>query len=108
MARSANQMEATWRDTFLRWFGPGMLGGVTFGDWCRLLRDNHFNIPPRRLMRALAITAQSAQNSLMRRIEDSRFAEATRETEVLPPLFVLGHWRSGTTHLHNLLTVDDP
>ncbi len=25
---------------------------------------------------------------------------------VLPPLFVLGHWRSGTTHLHNLLAVD--
>ena len=29
-----------------------------------------------------------------------------REMEVLPPVFVLGHWRSGTTHLHNLLAVD--
>ena len=26
---------------------------------------------------------------------------------MLPPLFVLGHWRSGTTHLHNLLAVDE-
>lgn len=24
-----------------------------------------------------------------------------------PPLFILGHWRSGTTHLHNLLSCDD-
>lgn len=24
-----------------------------------------------------------------------------------PPIFVLGHWRSGTTHLHYLLTQDD-
>jgi hypothetical protein len=24
-----------------------------------------------------------------------------------PPLFVLGHWRSGTTHLHNLLCLDE-
>ena len=26
-----------WREPFLRWFGPGMLGGVAFGDWLRLL-----------------------------------------------------------------------
>lgn len=26
---------------------------------------------------------------------------------VQPPLFILGHWRSGTTHLHNLLCLDD-
>lgn len=24
-----------------------------------------------------------------------------------PPIFILGHWRSGTTHLHNLLCQDD-
>lgn len=26
---------------------------------------------------------------------------------VQPPLFVIGHWRSGTTHLHNLLCIDE-
>lgn len=26
--------------------------------------------------------------------------------EPAPPLFVIGHWRSGTTHLHNLLSQD--
>ena len=41
-----------WRETFLRWFGPGMLGGVTFGDWLRLLRDNRFDVAPRALIRA--------------------------------------------------------
>ena len=97
----------TWRDSFLRWFGPGMLGGITFGDWFRLLCDNRFDISPRRLMRAAAITAQSAQNSVTRRLEEWRYSAKVRETEVLPPLFVLGHWRSGTTHLHNLLAVDN-
>src|SRR4029079_1152655 len=96
-----------WRDEFLRWFGPGMLGGITFGDWMRLLRDNRFDVPPRRLLRAMAITAQSAQNSVMKRIEDRRDGAAVNDAEVQPPLFVLGHWRSGTTHLHNLLTVDE-
>jgi hypothetical protein len=37
-----------WRDAFLRWFGPGMPGGITFGDWVRLLRDNHFDVSARR------------------------------------------------------------
>jgi hypothetical protein len=96
-----------WRDAFLRWFGPGMLGGITFGDWVRLLCDNRFDVPPRRLLRAMAITAQSAQNSVLRRIEDWRYGAAVRDAEVLSPLFVLGHWRSGTTHLHNMLAVDE-
>lgn len=33
-----------------------------------------------------------------RRIDQYRFEES--------PLFILGHWRSGTTLLHNLLTLD--
>src|SRR4051812_49538726 len=87
-----------WRDSFLRWFGPGMLGGITFGSWVRLLCDNCFDVSPSRLVRATAITAQSAQNSVLRRIEDLRWGASVRDAEVLPPLFVLGHWRSGTTH----------
>ena len=96
-----------WREAIIRRFGPGMLGGISLGDWVRLLRDNHFSIAPGSLFRALAITGQSVQNSLFRWIEAKRYADAVRDTEVLPPLFVLGHWRSGTTHLHNLLTADD-
>jgi hypothetical protein len=96
-----------WREAFLRWFGPGMLGGITFGDWVRLLRDNRFDISPRRLLRAMAITGQSAQNSVMRWVEERRYGQLVADAEVLPPIFVLGHWRSGTTHLHNLLAVDE-
>jgi hypothetical protein len=96
-----------WREAFLRWFGPGMLGGITFGDWVRLLRDNRFRVAPRALVRAAAITAQSLQNSATRWVEDRRYGAAAADAEALPPVFVLGHWRSGTTHLHNLLTVDE-
>jgi hypothetical protein len=27
--------------------------------------------------------------------------------KIPPPLFILGHWRSGTTHLHNLICLDE-
>ena len=29
-----------------------------------------------------------------------------REKLVKPPIFLIGHWRSGTTHLHNLMSRD--
>jgi hypothetical protein len=38
-----------------------------------------------------------------RAIENRRFGPRIASTEVESPLFILGHWRSGTTHLHNLL-----
>jgi len=83
-----------------------MLGGISLGDWVRLLRENHFVVAPTSLFRAMAITCQSSQNSLARWLEQWRYARVVEKVDVPPPVFVLGHWRSGTTHLHNLLTVD--
>lgn len=83
-----------------------MLGGITLGDWLRLLVANRFSITPSSLLRAAAITAQGAQNSFYAQLERWRYGAAVRAVDVPPPVFVLGHWRSGTTHLHNLLTVD--
>lgn len=83
-----------------------MLGGITLGDWVRLLCANRFSIAPSSLPRAVAITAQSVQNSFYGQLERWRYDAAVQAVDVPPPVFVLGHWRSGTTHLHNLLTVD--
>ena len=96
----------SWQNAFLRWFGPGMLGGVTFGNWLQLLVDNRFAISPEKLIRASAITSMSLQNSVIGWIEDWRCGAAVRASDVSPPVFILGHWRSGTTHLHNLMTID--
>jgi len=39
--------------------------------------------------------------------ESLRFRRQLKElTFEKPPIFILGHWRSGTTHLHNLLAQD--
>jgi hypothetical protein len=96
-----------WRDSFLKLFGTGLLGGATLGDWLRVLRENRFAVAPSCWLRACAITTHSFQNSFFRRVENLRFGSRVRETPIQPPLFLLGHWRQGTTHLHNLVTVDD-
>ncbi len=96
-----------WRESLLLWFGPGLLGGVTFGDWLTLLRDNRFAVDFPYWLRAAAITSGSLRNSIVRRREEAEFGLAISETKVEPPIFVLGIWRSGTTHLQNLFAVDD-
>ena len=86
--------------------GPGVLGGVTIRDWLRLLRDNRFSLSVRYALRILGVSHQGLWNSLLGWYENLRYASNIEDTAVPPPLFVLGHWRSGTTHLHNLLAID--
>ena len=95
-----------WRESLLRRCGPGLLGGITFAQWLDLLRKQEWDIDLARLPRAVAITTQSLRNSLIGWIEHRRFESRINHVVLQPPLFVLGHWRSGTTHLHQLLAQD--
>lgn len=38
--------------------------------------------------------------------EGARFGRRVRDEPLLPPVFIIGHWRSGTTHLHNIMAQD--
>lgn len=95
-----------WRDRFLQTLGPGLFAGVTFGDWMALLRENRFAIDPPYWLRAAAITTQGLTNAVVRRHEEQVYIPQVREVAIPPPLLILGHWRSGTTHLHHLLATD--
>jgi omega-hydroxy-beta-dihydromenaquinone-9 sulfotransferase len=97
----------TWRNRLYLWFGPSILGGITFRDWWALLRENHFAVDRAYWLRAAVITLGSLGNYLARWREEAAYGREVAETGVEPPLFVLGIWRSGTTHLQNLLAVDD-
>ncbi len=95
------------RDAFFRRLGPGPFSGVTLGSWWQVLRDNHFSIDPTYWPRAALITLGAIPNSLVSWLEQYWYRRAIESAEIQPLLFVLGSWRSGTTHLHNLLAVDD-
>lgn len=77
------------------------------GDWARLLVDNRCRVSLFCLPRAAAITAQALQNSPAAWYEHLRFSRKFRDVEIPPPIFLLGHWRGGTTHLHNLMSIDE-
>jgi hypothetical protein len=96
-----------WRDWFVRSFSPGHLSGVAFGDWLRVLCDNRFRLPPSSWPRAICTTLLSLRNTPLRWLESALYGRRVAAQQVLPPLFVLGHTRSGTTHLQRLLAVDN-
>lgn len=91
-----------------RWsVGNNYLAGITAGMWWRLLRENQFAVDPAYWHRAGFITFASLLNSWYRRSEERQYGRSVEDVRITkPPLFILGHWRSGTTLLHNLLAQD--
>jgi hypothetical protein len=98
---------SSWRERFLIACGPGVLAGITLGDWLKLLSDNGFSVDFAYLPRAVAVSFAALWNSVFRWYEDLRYGKKWEDAPIPAPLFVLGHWRSGTTHLHYLLGCDD-
>lgn len=59
------------------------------------------------LPRALFLTLMSLVNWALGALEDRRFKERVAAQRLHPePVFILGHPRTGTTHMHNLLARD--
>jgi hypothetical protein len=90
-----------------RWsFKLNYLLGITLDKWLKLLRTNRVDAVY--WHRATLISCLSLMNSLYQRREQRLFAQAVGATPITrPPIFIIGHWRSGTTHLANLLGLDD-
>ena len=91
-------------DVQKRWSTDQLINGIEIQDWLKLLGQNRYRVDPTYLHRAAFVGGMALGTSVMGRVEDMRFGRKLANTEIDPePLFVLGHWRSGTTHLHNLL-----
>jgi len=83
---------------------PAALGG--FRSWCRLMASSEC-IDRAFRARLLAVSLSTLLTSPLRAYESARHGAALRRTRIhASPLFILGHWRTGTTHLHNLLAQD--
>ena len=95
-----------WRESLIRSIGPGLAVGMKFGDWVRLLAANRFRVQPNRLPKAAFATLFSLMQTPVAFLEQALYARRIAAESVREPLFVLGHWRNGTTLLHNLLAID--
>ncbi len=81
--------------------------GLDFFVWMKILFGHFFHVGCRYVPLAVSITFVSMINTLLRWLEHSIFGKKIAATEIKePPLFIIGHWRSGTTMLHELLGLD--
>lgn len=84
---------------------PAALG--SFRTWLQLLRRSR-GIDLTYAPRVLFVSATTLLTSPLRFWERARYGRRIENVAIHPsPIFIIGHWRSGTTHLHNLLCQDE-
>ncbi len=75
--------------------------------WLPLLARNGFRIHPLRMPFALLTTGAAVSNTALYLIQQLVYGRRIRMTQpVAPPIFILGHWRTGTTFLQEMLWHD--
>lgn len=100
--RSSSRL-SRWRE----WAAP-LWVGCNFSAWMRLLIRNRFAVHHSRWHFAVLYTFLSMVNSCLGLWQKIVFGRRVAETVIAdPPIFIVGHWRTGTTLLHELLVVDD-
>ena len=82
--------------------------GMPATGWFSLLLRNGLRISPRRWGMALIISLISLLNMGLAILQFVFYGRRIARTELQgDPIFVIGHWRSGTTLLHELLVLDE-
>ena len=88
-------------------FTLSMWSGIRFRSWVRVLARHGFRVSPSRIPRALGITAASLASELLAAVQGVGWGRGVRAARILhDPIVIVGHWRSGTTLLHELLACD--
>ena len=82
------------------------LFGTSITNWFRLLID-HGGVDKGFFLRALFITFTTIITLPPRLISKLLYDKKIAKTRITyPPIFIIGHWRSGTTFLHELISQD--
>jgi len=81
--------------------------GMSLGLWFQLFLKNRYKIKSSNFPVVFTTTFFTFLNSLAGILEKIFYHKSVEETEIVaPPIFIIGYWRSGTTHLQNLLSQD--
>lgn len=90
-----------------RHWSPRFLEGTDTVNWARLVFRNRFAIHPRYWYIAGFVTISSTMNLVLRWIQCGLHGDRIARTPIEKhPVFVIGHWRTGTTLLHEMLARD--
>jgi omega-hydroxy-beta-dihydromenaquinone-9 sulfotransferase len=102
-ARRSPSRSAWWHE----WAAPLWIG-CNFTAWTRLAIHNRFAVHWSRWHYAVLYTVLSVVNSFLGMWQRIVFGRRVAHTAIADaPIFIVGHWRTGTTMLHEMLVLDD-
>jgi hypothetical protein len=90
-----------------RFWIPRFWDGMNLTGWVALLVRNRFAVAPIWIVMALIVTVAGVLHSLLWLIQMILLGHKISRTEIRQdPIFVIGHWRTGTTLVHELMSLD--
>ena len=73
----------------------------------KLVLRNGITLYPEYIIKFLMLLQNSLISSALTLAERKNYSKKIRETEIsTPPIFIIGHWRTGTTYLHQIFNLD--
>jgi hypothetical protein len=94
--------------TAKREWAPRIWEGCDFFAWMRVLARNRFAVSWRHSYIAIVVTLVSIFHTLLRWLQQQLYGSTIDRVPITnAPIFIVGHWRTGTTLLHELLILDE-
>jgi omega-hydroxy-beta-dihydromenaquinone-9 sulfotransferase len=85
-----------------------LVTGIRLRLWFRLLKNKKISFFPLPFIRFLFILQNACWSSFFSILEKRRYG---KQLEAYPvpkdPVFIIGHWRTGSTYLHQLMSLDE-
>lgn len=89
-------------------FSPRMWLGSDFFGWLRIMSRGRFRFKPGYAYMAFCLTGASVCHSILKCVQNILYRRRISQTRIeQAPVFIIGHWRTGTTHLHELMILDE-
>lgn len=89
------------------WWSPRFWHGMPLEVWLPLVAEHRARASLSRWGLMATITTAAGFNSLAEPLSRARFRRQLQEATPADPLFIIGHWRSGTTLMHEMLMLDE-
>lgn len=84
-----------------------ILAGTTTGKLMQMVLRNGISLNPKLLLRFLFLVQNGFWASVFKRREKGKFGKAISQTNLASdPIIIIGHWRTGSTLLHQLMSLD--
>jgi len=82
---------------------------LAYGSFINLMKllIKNGGVDSKYFIRTIFISLLCCRGIPIRFFEKAEFGRQVKDVHIqYPPIFIIGHWRSGTTYLHNLITQD--